>query len=133
MTSSPITAEQITDVDTWSVQVHADPTLELVTRLCHDLDRHSGLRALVSHLAVDHPEHKRALAELAVVLADTFTWTLTAAQADEVGGQLYEAGIMPDQCHWDEKFSVTTIDGIPVCHGHAAAADRAADLIEGTR
>lgn len=122
--TSPVSAEQVVDVDTWTVQVHADPTPELVTRLCHDLNRHSGLRALVAHVAPDNPEHIRALRELAVVLADTFTWTLTADQADEVGGQLYEAGIIPAQCFFDEKYSVTEIEGIKMCHGHAAAWDR---------
>jgi hypothetical protein len=121
---NPITAEQITDVDTWTVQVHADPTPELLTKLCHDLDRCSGLRALVSHLTPDNPEHQRALAELAIILADTFTWTLTATQADEIGGQFYEAGISPEQCCYDEKFAVTLIGGVPMCHGHAAAHDR---------
>jgi len=89
--SAPITAEQVIDVDTWTVQVHADPTPELVTRLCHDLDRCSGLRALVSHLPADHPEHQRALAELAVILADTFTWTLTPAEACVLDVDLYDA------------------------------------------
>ena len=126
--NAPVTAWQVTDVDTWTVQVHADPTPELVTRLCHDLDRASGLRALVSHVAADNPEHQRALAELAVVLADTFTWTLTANQAEALGGDLYEATILPDQCHYDEKYSVVKIDGVPMCHGHAAAADRAAEM-----
>jgi len=123
----PITAEQIVDVDTWTVQVHADPTPELLTRLCHDLDRHSGLRALVSHLTPDHPEHIRALAELAVILADTFTWTLTPAEANVLDVDLYDACAVPEQCAYDEKFSVVVIDGIPMCHGHAAAHDRAVE------
>ena len=119
----PITAEQVVDVDTWTVQVHADPTPELLTRLCHDLDRHSGLRALVSHLTPDHPEHIRALAELAVILADTFTWTLTPAEANVLDVGLYEATTKPEQCAHDEKFAVTRIEGIPMCHVHAAAFD----------
>ena len=59
--TSPVSAEQVVDVDVWTVQVHAEPTPELLTRLCHDLDRHSGLRAIVSHLTPDNPEHIRAL------------------------------------------------------------------------
>lgn len=122
--TSPVTAEQVVDVDTYVVQVHADPTPELLTRLCHDLDRHSGLRALVAHVASDNPEHIRALRELAVVLADTFTWTLTTAQGDTLYDDLFQATAQPQQCQYDEKFSVAKVFGIPMCHGHAAAHDR---------
>ena len=122
--TSPVTAEQVVDVDTWTVQVHADPTAELITRLCHDLDRHSGLRALVAHVASDNPEHQRALRELAVVLADTFTWTLSQDDSGSLEADLYEANCIPTQCHYDEKYSVTTIDGVPMCHVHAVAYDR---------
>jgi len=121
---NPLTAEQVVDVDTWTVQIHAEPTPELLTRLCHNLDRHSGLRALVSHLPADHPEHIRALAELAVVLSDTFTWTLTKGQAEDLGGDLYEATTPPEQCHYCESYEVTKILGVPMCHVHAAAHDR---------
>jgi len=121
---TPITAEQVVDVDTYVVQIQAAPTPELLTRLCRDLDRHSGLRALVSHLPADHPEHQRALAELAVILADTFTWTLTTAEANALDVDLYDACAVPEQCHYDEKFSVTKIEGVPMCHGCAAAHDR---------
>ena len=122
--TSPITAEQVVDVDVWTVQVQAAPTPELLTRLCRDLDRCSGLRALVSHLTPDNPEHQRALAELAVVLVDTFTWTLTPKQAEALEVDLYEATTQPGQCAYDEKYSVVDIDGIPMCHLHAAAHDR---------
>lgn len=125
--TSPVTAEQVVDVDTWTVQVHAHPTPELLTRLCRDLDRASGLRALVSHVAADNPEHQRALRELAVVLADTFTWTLTSNEAEALGGDLYEATTLPEQCQFCESFSVAKIEGFPMCHVHAAAADRAAE------
>lgn len=121
--TSPVTAEQVTDVDTWTVQIHATPTPELLTRICHNLDRHSGLRALISHLPVDNPEHQRALAELAVVLADTFTWTLTKGQAEDLSADLYEATTQPEQCAYDEKYSVVKIEGVPMCHGHAATFD----------
>ena len=120
----PVTAEQVVDVDTWVVQVHADPTAELVTRLCHDLDRHNAHRVMVAHLPVDHPEHQRALAALIVALADTFTWTLTSIDSGSLEADLYEANCIPTQCQFDEKFSVTTIEGVPMCHGHAAAHDR---------
>jgi len=120
----PVTAEQVVDVDTWVVQVHADPTADLVTRLCHDLDRHNAHRVMVAHLPVDHPEHQRALAALIVALADTFTWTLTSIDSGSLEADLYEANCIPTQCQFDEKFSVTTIEGVPMCHGHAAAHDR---------
>jgi len=123
----PITAEQVCDVDTFVVQVHADPTPELVTRLCRDLDRHNAKRVMVAHLPADNPEHQRALAALIVALADTFTWTLTPAQAVVLEADLYEATSPPGQCAYDEKYSVVDIDGIPMCHGHAAAHDRAVE------
>jgi hypothetical protein len=122
--TSPITAEQVTDVDTWTVQIHAEPTPELVTRICRDLDRYSGLRALVSHVAADNPEHQRALTELAVVLADTFTWTLTPTQAQRLNYALDDACDLPDQCAWCESYSVVKIEGVDMCHVHAAAHDR---------
>ena len=125
---NPITAEQVVDVDTWTVQIHAEPTPELVTRICRDLDRYSGLRALVSHVAADNPEHQRALAELAVVLAETFTWTLDQKQAQTLSYDLDDACDLPDQCGFCESFSVVTVEGIGLCHVHATAADRAAEM-----
>jgi hypothetical protein len=125
--SAPITAEQVVDVDTWTVQIHAEPTPELLTRLCHNLDRAGGLRALVSHLTPDHPEHQRALAELAVVLANTFTWTLDQKQAQTLSYALDDACDLPDQCDWCESYSVAVIEGVDMCHVHAAAHDRAVE------
>jgi len=130
MTTSPVTAEQCVDVDTWTVQVHAEPTPELVTRLCHDLDRHNAKRVMVAHLPADHPEHQRALAALIVALADTFTWTLTAAQTHALDHDIYNATTPPEQCQYDEKYSVTTIEGVPMCHGHAAAHDRSVEQVQ---
>ena len=124
---NPITAEQVVDVDTWTVQVQAEPTPELLTRLCRDLDRHSGLRALISHLTPDHPEHQRALAELVVLLADTFTWTLDQKQAETLSYALDDACDLPDQCGFCESYSVVKIDGVHMCHRHARAHDRAAE------
>jgi len=125
--TSPLTAEQITDVDTWTVQVHAEPTPELVTRLCHDLDRHNAHRVMVAHLPADHPEHQRALAALIIALADTFIWTLSNDDSGTLEADLYEANCLPAQCNFDEKYSVTTIEGVPMCHGCAAARDRAVE------
>ena len=122
--TAPLTAEQVTDVDTWTVQVHAEPTPELLTRLCRDLDRCSGLRALVSHLTPDNPEHQRALAELAVVLVDTFTWTLTPKQAETLSYAMDDACDLPDQCGYCESYSVVKIEGVDMCHVHARAHDR---------
>jgi len=125
--TAPVTAEQVVDVDTWTVQVHAEPTPELVTRLCHDLDRYSGKRVMVAHLPADHPEHQRALAALIVALADTFTWTLIRTEANVLLNDLDNATCPPEQCQYDEKYSVVKIFGIPMCHGHAAAHDRAVE------
>jgi len=125
--TSPVTAEQVVDVDTWTVQVHAEPTPELLTRLCHDLDRHSGLRALVAHVAADNPEHQRALAELAFVLADTFTWTLSNDDSGSLEADLYEANCPPEQCAFCESYTVVLVTGVNMCHVHAAAHDRAVE------
>jgi len=95
--------------------------------LCHDLDAHSGLRFLVSHFSADHPDHQKALAALIVALQETFTWTLTRIEANVLLNDLDEGTCPPEQCHYDEKYSVTKIFGIPMCHGHAAAADRAVE------
>lgn len=125
--TAPVTAEQVVDVDTWTVQVHADPTAELVTRLCHDLDRHNAHRVMVAHLPADHPEHQHALAALIVALQNTFTWTLSNGDSGNLEADLYEANTLPAQCQYDEKYAVTTIEGVPMCHGHAAAHDRAVE------
>lgn len=121
---TPVTAEQCVDVDTYTVQVHAEPTPELVTRLCHDLDRHNAKRVMVAHLPADHPEHQRALAALMDALADTFTWTLTPAQAESLGGDLYDATTLPEQCAYCESYTVVKVEGVELCHVHAAAHDR---------
>jgi len=125
--SATITAEQVCDVDVFTVQVHADPTPELVTRLCHDLDRHNAHRVLVAHLPPEHSSRRQAFAELRTLLADVFTVTLTPDQAEALGGDLYEATILPEQCHYDEKYSVVKIEGVDMCHVHAAAHDRAVE------
>ena len=118
--TAPLTAEQVVDVDTFVVQVHAEPTPELLTRLCHNLDRHNAKRVMVAHLPADHPEHQRALAALMDVLADTFTWTLTPAQAESLGGDLCDA-TAPEQCQFCESYTVVKVVGRELCHGHAAA------------
>lgn len=122
--TAPITAEQVIDVDTWVVQVHAEATPELVTRICRDLNRHSARRVMVAHLPADHPEHQRALAELVDRLIDTFTWTLTPTQAVTLALDMSEATTRPEQCHYCDSFSVVTVEGVDFCHRHAAAYDR---------
>jgi len=124
MTSSPITVEQVCDVDVFVVQVTLDPAA-IVDALAEILRGRTGNLALIRHLPTDHPEHVHARAELVRVLADVLTVTLTPAQADEVGADLYEATTKPEQCAYDEKFAVALIFGVPMCHGHAAAHDLA--------
>jgi hypothetical protein len=129
--TSPVSAEQVVDVDTWVVQVTLDPA-QIIEALAEILrikggNLVPGYLAVVRHLPADHPERQWAYDELRTLLADVFTWTLTAAQADEVGGELYEAGISPEQCHYCESYSVVDIEGVPMCHRHAAWHDRAVE------
>lgn len=122
--AGPIIVEQITDVDTYVVQVTLIPTPDLVTQLCRALDGRSGLRALVSHVAPENPEHQRALRELTTILADTFTVTLTPEQAELLSNNLYGFSIEPERCFFDEKFSTVTVNGVPLCGAHASALDQ---------
>jgi len=120
--TSPITAEQVIDVDVFVVQVTLDPAA-IVDALAETLRGRTGNLALIRHLPADHPEHVHARAELVRLLTDVLTVTLTPAQADTLGADLYEATTKPEQCAYDEKFSVTRIQGIEMCHVHAAAFD----------
>jgi len=126
--TSPLSAEQVTDVDTWTVQVHAEPTPELVTRICHDLNRHNAERVMVAHLPADHPEHQHALAALIVALQETFTWTLDPKQAQTLSYDMDDACDLPDQCGYCESYSVVKIEGVDMCHPHAAAFDRSVEV-----
>jgi len=116
--STPVTITQIVDVDTYSVEVRLDPDAVL-TALAEAMRGNNEKLMLVRHLPPDHPAHQNAYAELLRILADTFTVTLTPKQADEVGADLYEAGIIPDQCVHCESFGVTTFEGNELCHAHA--------------
>lgn len=118
-----VTVEQVVDESTYCVQVRLAPTPELVTRLCRDLDGRSGKRVLVSHLPADNPEHQRALAELMVTLADTFTVTLSPGQAGIVESALYYATGEPEKCEHDENFATVVVDGVNLCGAHANALD----------
>lgn len=118
-----VTVEQVVDQDTYSIEVRLAPTFDLVTRLCRDLDGHSGKRALVAHVAPDNPEHRRALAELCVILADTFTATLTPGQGAVVESELYYATGEPTKCVHDENFATVVDEGDNLCGGHARALD----------
>jgi len=120
--TSPITVEQITDVDVFVVQVTLDPAA-IVDALAETLRGRTGNLALIRHLPADHPEHVHARTELVRLLTDVLTVTLTPAQADTLGADLYEATTKPEQCCYDEKYAVTKIQGIEMCHGHAAAFD----------
>ena len=119
---TPVTVEQLVDVDVFVVQVTLDPAA-VVDALAETLRGKTGNLALIRHLPADHPEHVHARAELVRVLTDVLTVTLTPAQADTLGADLYEATTLPEQCCYDEKFSITKIEGIPMCHVHAAAFD----------
>ena len=121
----PVTVEQVVDQDTYSVQVRLAPTPDLVTRLCRDLDGRSGKRALVAHVSPDNPEHQRALAELCVILADTFTVTLTPRQAAITESALYYATGEPNRCEVEhcESFATVVVHGDNLCNSHARALD----------
>ena len=119
---APVTVEQVVDVDTYSVQVTLDPD-QVLLALAEAMRGNNEKLMLIRHLPADHPAHQQAYAELLRILADVFTVTLTPRQADEVGADIYEAGILPEQCVHCENFSVTTVDGIELCHGHARAYD----------
>lgn len=124
--TSPVTAEQVCDVDTWTVQVTLDPDW-IIDALVETLKGHTAAMLLVRHLPTDHPEHIRARAELVTLLSDTFAVTLSPRQAEALEGDLYAYSTEPDRCHYCESFSVVKIEGVEMCHVHAAAADRAAE------
>ena len=119
---NPITVEQVCDVDVFVVQVTLDPTA-IVDALAETLRGRTGNLALIRHLPADHPEHVHARAELVRLLADVLTVTLTPAQANALDVDLWDAAQEPTRCAHDEKFAAATIEGIPMCHSHAAAFD----------
>ena len=121
--NAPVTATQIVDVDTYCVQVTLDPD-QVLTALAEAMRGNNEKLMLIRHLPADHPAHQQAYAELLRILADVFTVTLTPGQAEALGGDLYEATTLPEKCVHCENFSVTTVDGIELCHVHAAAHDR---------
>ena len=127
--STPITVEQITDVDVFTVQVTLDPAT-VVDALDETLRGKTGNLALIRYLPTDHPEHAHARTELVRLLTDVFTVTLTPGQAEALGGDLYEATTRPEQCAYDEKFSVTRIQCIEMCHVHARAYDRSVEQVQ---
>jgi hypothetical protein len=120
--TAPVTATQIVDVDTYCVQVTLDPD-QVLTALAEAMRGNNEKLMLIRHLPADHPAHQQAYAELLRILADVFTVTLTPGQAEALGGDLYEATTLPEECVHCENFSVTTVDGIELCHGHARAWD----------
>lgn len=126
MAPAPVTVAQITDVDTYTVQLTLSPDT-IVKILADTLKGKTGNLVLVRHLPPDHPEHIRALRELITLLADTFTVYLTPAQAERLGGNLWEATTLPEQCGHCEAFSVTEAEGIPLCQAHGIALDHCID------
>ena len=121
--NTPITAEQVCDVDTYVVQVTLDPA-QIIEALAEVLRGKAEKLMPIRALPAEHSSRRQAFAELRTLLADVFTVTLTPDQAEALGGDLYEATILPEHCHYDEKYSVTTIEGVDMCHVHAAAHDR---------
>jgi len=121
--TSPVTVTQIVDIDVYSIQLRLDPDAVL-TALAEAMRGNNEKLMLIRHLPADHPAHQQAYAELLRILADTFVVTLMPKEADEVGADLYEAGIIPDQCVHCENFGVVQVDGNELCHRHAAAHDR---------
>ena len=120
--SAPVTVTQVVDTDAYCIQVRLDPEQVLLPLAQALLGNHEKLM-LIRHLPTDHPARQQAHAELLRILADVFTVTLTPGQAEALGGDLYEATTKPEQCVHCENFSVTTVDGIELCHGHARAYD----------
>ena len=124
--NTPITAEQVCDVDTYVVQVSLDPA-QIIEALAEAMRGKAEKLMLIRALPPEHSSRRQAFAELRTLLADVFAVTLTPDQAEALGGDLYEATILHEQCHYDEKYSVVKIEGVPMCHGHAAAHDRAVE------
>jgi len=116
--TSPVTVEQVVDVDTYTVQVTLDPD-QVLLALAEAMRGNNEKLMLIRHLPADHPAHQQAYAELLRILADVFTVTLTPGQAEALGGDLYEATTLPEECVHCESFGVTTFEGNELCHAHA--------------
>ena len=126
---APARVEQVVDVDTYSVQVTLDPD-QVLLALAEAMRGNNEKLMLIRHLPSDHPAHQQAYAELLRILDDVFTVTLTPGQAEALGGDLYEATTLPEKCVHCENFSVTAVDGIELCHGHARAYDRSVEQVQ---
>ena len=116
--SAPVTVTQVVDTDAYCIQVRLDPEQVLLPLAQALLGNHEKFM-LLRVLAAEYPARQQAHAELLRILADTFVVTLTPKEADEVGADLYEAGVIPDQCVHCESFGVTTFEGNELCHAHA--------------
>ena len=123
---TPITVEQITDVDVFTVQVTLDPA-QIIEALAEALRGKAEKLMLIRALPPEHSSRLQAFADLRALLADVFTITLLPAQAETLSYALDDACDLPDQCAWCESYSVVKIDGVHMCHRHARAHDRAAE------
>jgi len=123
---TPITVEQITDVDVFTVQVTLDPA-QIIEALAEALRGKAEKLMLIRALPPEHSSRLQAFADLRALLADVFTITLLPAQAETLSYALDDACDLPDQCAWCESYSVVKIEGVDMCHVHAAAHDRAAE------
>ena len=124
---TPITVEQITDVDVFTVQVTLDPA-EIIEALAEALRGKAEKLMLIRALPPEHSSRRQAFADLRALLADVFTVTLTQKQAQTLSYDLDDACDLPDQCGYCESYSVVKIEGVDMCHLHAAAFDRSVEV-----
>lgn len=124
--TTPITVEQVIDVDVFTVQVTLDPT-EIIEALAEAMRGKAEKLMLIRALPAEHSSRRQAIAEMRTLLADVLTWTLTPTQAVTLSLDLSEATTRPDECDYCHSYSVVTVEGVDMCHRHAAAHDRMVD------
>jgi hypothetical protein len=110
----------------FTVQVTLDPA-QIIEALAEALRGKAEKLMLIRALPPEHSSRLQAFADLRALLADVFTITLLPAQAETLSYALDDACDLPDQCAWCESYSVVKIEGVDMCHVHAAAHDRAAE------
>jgi hypothetical protein len=103
MSAPRVRVEKVIDGETYSAQLTLDPApfITAIARL---------------HLVpvADRPAH----------LADIFTLTFTPSETEALSADFYDAAAMPDQCAYDESFSVVVVEGVHLCAKHAHAYDQ---------
>lgn len=128
MSGNPVRVEQVVDVDSFSVVVSLNPAL-ILPALARVMRGNSQKLMLIRHLPLTHPAHQQARTEMLALLGDVLSVTLTQAQADTFGADLWEATVMPEQCRVCEAFEVVKVDGFGYCHAHARALDASREQV----